>query len=102
MALKACRECRAPVSTDASRCPQCGARLKVSAVLVTFTVLAGGLALFMGFAFYLSSLPGAAQASQTRDAYRLCKRIAIEQNTSTVVACDPIIANFRARYGRDP
>src|SRR5687767_3766132 len=49
MSLRPCPECKNPVSTDASACPQCGATLKkptsivtkIVAILIAFIVIRG-------------------------------------------------------------
>jgi hypothetical protein len=101
MAMTTCKECGKEVSDQARTCPACGVRVKRGPWLAVLTVIAGLFAAFMAYGFYLTSLPGAAEASQARDAYKVCADLARQQGDSTI-ACDAIIDNFRAKYGRQP
>lgn len=101
MALAPCKECGREVSSDATTCPQCGARQRASVwpkVLGGFALLVGA---FFAYGFYLQSLPGADEATRARDAYKVCVRLAHEQDGSTQ-PCERILGDFEAKYGRHP
>ena len=99
--LVACKECGKEVSDQAPTCPACGARVKRGPWGLVLLTIAGAFAAFMAYGFYLTSLPGAAEAGRARDAYNVCVGLAQRQGDSTL-PCDRIIDDFMAKYGRRP
>jgi hypothetical protein len=63
--------------------------------------IAAAFVAFMAYGFYLQSLPGAAEATRARDAYKVCADIARRQGDSTM-PCERILDDFQAKYGRRP
>ncbi|MCV2349299.1 zinc ribbon domain-containing protein [Paucibacter sp. Y2R2-4] len=71
MALITCPDCKAQVSTDASKCPHCGARTKPKSK-VWMWVLGAPLALFVFFAIVGSNSPDADAKRQARAVIDVC------------------------------
>ena len=118
MALERCRECGKEISTDAARCPNCGARNSahksawsvVGKVLLVLTLL---VVAFLGYGcLKIATDPDAAQRADERDAIASCEA-AYERakedprNSRSTIgvlygACESKKADFRRKWGRNP
>lgn len=83
MALSTCPECRKEISSDATRCPHCGKKLKMGTLA---KLLLAALALFVLFMGYGMSIPeNVAKANAVR---RTCEQDFMPKGVATQYDCD--------------
>lgn len=118
MALVRCPDCSKQISTDAARCPECGARNphRTSArpwLWRTFAWILAAVIVFLGYGCYrIRTNPDAAQRTQERNAIANCEdgydratddpRNSRESLALVYGACAQLKADFRQKWGRDP
>ena len=109
MALIACYECTAEVSSEAKACPQCGAAPKKPKKTKWWLWAPLGLIVaFLGFGAIVGSSPEAKMRAQDRATIDYCwedqKRKSYDPNTAAFVArsCELLEERFRAKHGLNP
>lgn len=106
MSMTECKECHKEVSTDAVRCPHCGAKLKMGLLgkaMVTVGVLFG---LFMLIG--ILSGPGDPEMAKDRRLIEKCwqdqQLKSLDPSAARYMAgmCEKFESDFRARWNRTP
>jgi hypothetical protein len=93
MALKSCPECSKEVSSDATRCPHCGKRLKMGLFAKLLLAAVALFVLFMGFG--LSIPDNVAKANAAR---RVCEREFMPKGMATQYDCDKAYDDAKAGH----
>ncbi|MFK3741402.1 zinc-ribbon domain-containing protein [Massilia sp. TN1-12] len=109
MALIACHECGAQVSTEAAACPNCGARpQKAQRSRALLYALLGISVIFVTWALVRTPSAEEVASSDARMAISVCwddqKTKSYEPSTARFVAgvCEKMERDYRAKFGRNP
>jgi len=106
MALISCKECGAEISTKASACPKCGAKVPKTKWWLWIPLSLG--AAFLIFGAIVGRSPEAKEKAQARHAIDLCweeqKRKSLDSGTQRFVAgaCEALETRFIQKYGYRP
>ncbi len=106
MAMVACKECSAELSTSAKACPKCGAvRPKPKLWLWVPLGLVGA---FFAFGMVAGNSPEARAKSEARAKIKYCwseqERKSLDSSSQRFVArvCEDLESDYRNRYGHTP
>lgn len=90
MALTTCPECKHEVSTDATRCPNCGAKLKMGWFV---KLLIGAAAAFGGLLLIGFMIPE--ETARANEARRMCEKELVPKGMATQSDCDRMHYNIK-------
>lgn len=91
MALANCPECKKEVSTDATRCPHCGKKLKMGVVAKALLAILALAVLFIGYGM---SIPE--NEAKARAVRRTCEKEFMPKGLATQYECDRAYSEAKA------
>lgn len=95
MALTTCPECTHEVSTDATRCPSCGAKLKMGWF---GKMVIGVVAIFVGMVIFGAMIPE--ETARANEARRMCEKELMPKGMATQYDCDKLHHDIKS--GKKP
>lgn len=106
MALVKCKECGHEISTKASACPQCGAKLPKPKLWLWIPL--GAVVAFLGFGAMVGNSPEAKAKARERQVIELCwddqkrKSLAPAEQRFVASTCEMLENDFRRKHGHNP